>query len=145
MTQPNTAEEQAQDILSQVERKYARRMPNIFREMAISAMVAAMLEVKNLVADRPDQPASLLYYRKPVADTANNFAIEVLNRPYFKTAEVSAALVQGNPAIGRKAAKSQADAMIRQFRRRGLIVSAGTLGYWRASGAVREDAQVAAA
>lgn len=136
MTQ-QTTQARANAILAQIEQKYARRMPGNFREIAVSAIVTAMVEVQVTADNTPDhQSATFLRYSQPVNSTGLNIAHRVLNRPLFKSADVVAALLQGNPALAHHEAQRRAARMVTQFSRRGLIVPAGTRGYWQASRAV---------
>lgn len=140
MTQSNTAEAKAQVLLLEVEQEHAIHMPKNFRSIAIKAIVAAMAQVVRPIPEtNGNQRPVLMLNGRPIPDAAREAFADVMGRSLFKFADAVKALADNGITMEGRAAEKLADRLMVQYRRRGLVVSAGTRGYWQASGNPRAD------
>jgi len=134
MTQPLTAEAKAQLILEQAETDHACRIPRNFRAVAIKAIVAALANLPT-IARKPDgrRRPVLIANGQPIPDAARAACLEVMGRDLFKFADLVRVLIDNGVGEDNAGAQKLAERLLLQYRRRGLVVSAGSHGYWQAA------------
>lgn len=134
MTQPLTAEAKAQLILEQAETDHACRMPQNFRAVAIRAILAALANLPT-TASKPDgrRRPVLIANGKPIPEAARVACLELMGRDLFKFADLVRVLVDNGVGEDNSGAQKLAERLLQQYRRRGLVVSAGSHGYWQAA------------